>query len=99
MDNLKKTLKLTWYVVLLLQEESYFVGHVCGRPLLVGTRQVEAEPEPDAPTTLSFDRRHFINEGQDTRSFRKVKVQISHNEHERNCVFTINATKLLIFKT
>lgn len=80
-DDLNKTLKLTWYVGLLLQKESYFVGHVCGRPLLVDTRHVEAEPEPDAPTTLSFDRRHFINEGQDTLSLTKVKVQISHNEH------------------
>lgn len=44
-------------------------------------RHVEAEPEPDAPSTLSFDRRHFIDEGQDTLSLRKVKVQLSHNKH------------------
>lgn len=67
-----------WVIV---AEESYFVGHVCGRPLLVGRKHVEAEPEPDAPTTLSFDRRHFIDEGQDTLSLRKVKVQLSHNEY------------------
>lgn len=67
------------------------LGYCCKRILFcwprvrappVGRQEtVEAEPEPDAPSTLSFDRRHFIDEGQETLSLRKVKVQLSHNEH------------------
>lgn len=55
------------------KNQIYFAGHVRDRPLLVIRIHVDRS-EPDAPSTLSFDRRHFINEGQDTLNLRKVKV-------------------------
>lgn len=39
----------------------------------------------------------FNNEGRDSLNLTKVKVQISHNEHERNGVLLSNGIKLLCF--